>query len=95
MANTGGQARHPAATERLLQYWAEGPGAIKIKWGVPGDFDRCTRHIQEAVTKGGHAPLPDNEINGLCARLHHRATGAWPGHAPGEQAGGGNSGHKH
>lgn len=27
-----------ANTERLMKYWAEGPGAIKIKWGVPGDF---------------------------------------------------------
>lgn len=27
-----------AATERLMRYWAEGPGAAKIQWGVPGDF---------------------------------------------------------
>lgn len=27
-----------AATERLMIYWAEGPGSAKIQWGVPGDF---------------------------------------------------------
>lgn len=68
---------HPVATERLMAYWAEGEGAAKIRWGVPGDFDRCRMHLGKYVR-------PD-EVNGLCANLHHRATGAWPGHAPTEQ----------
>lgn len=25
-------------TEKLMNYWAHGEGAIKIKWGTPGDF---------------------------------------------------------
>lgn len=74
-----------AAVERLKAYWAEGAGAEKIKWGVDGDFDRCIVSIQEAVSKHS-APLPDRMIKGLCAELHKRATGATPGHAPGEHA---------
>lgn len=75
-----------AGVERLKHYWAEGPGAAKIRWGIPGDFDRCIVNIQEAATKGGNKPLPDQMIKGLCAELHKRATGFPPGHAPGEQA---------
>lgn len=88
MANTGGQARHPADTERLMKYWTEGAGAAKIRWGIDGDFDRCIHEVQAAITKGGHAPLPDGEIKGLCSNLHQRATGARPGHAPGESRSG-------
>jgi hypothetical protein len=76
-----------AGTQRLKQYWAHGAGALKIRWGQPGDFDRCITQIQEAVTKGGKPPLSDPTIKGLCANLHHEATGAWPGHAPSEQQG--------
>lgn len=81
----GGQAAHPGSTERLMRYWANGEGAAKIKWGVPGDFDRCIREIQAAVVKDGDPPLPDRVIKGLCSNLHQRATGARPGHAPGER----------
>lgn len=67
-----------AATERLMTYWAEGPGAAKIGWGSDGDFDRCRvqlgRYVSPAV------------VDGLCSNLHVRATGARPGHAPGESA---------
>lgn len=74
------------AVQRLKEYWAHGAGAAKIQWGVPGDFARCITQIQTAVTKDGRAPLPDGMIKGLCAELHKEATGATPGHAPGEQA---------
>lgn len=66
-------------TERLMTYWAEGPGAAKLHWGIPGDFDACV------VELGKYVHDPD-ELKGLCANLHHRATGAWPGHAPAEIA---------
>jgi hypothetical protein len=72
-----------ANTDRLKEYWAHGAGARLINWGVPGDFDRCITQIQTAVTKGGSKPLDDAVIKGLCANLHHEATGGWPGHAPG------------
>lgn len=64
------------STQRLMEYWAHGEGAAKIQWGKPGDYDRCLvelgKHVSPAL------------VHGLCANLHHRATGAWPGHAPGE-----------
>jgi hypothetical protein len=65
-----------ADTQRLMRYWAEGKGAAKIQWGVPGDFDRCRVELGKYV----HDP---GTLNGLCANLHKRATGGWPGHAPG------------
>lgn len=74
----GGEISHPADTQRLMEYWARGEGAAKINWGVPGDFDRCKAHLGKYV--------PGHMLNGLCANLHRRATGAMPGHAPGEKA---------
>lgn len=67
-----------SATERLMRYWAEGAGAAKIQWGVPGDFDRCVAELGKHVSP--------SIVKGLCSNLHQRATGARPGHAPGEEA---------
>jgi hypothetical protein len=64
-----------SSTQRLMRYWAEGEGAAKVRWGIPGDFDRCVMHLGKYVGPG--------VVKGLCANLHHRATGGWPGHAPG------------
>lgn len=64
-------------TERLMNYWAHGAGAIKIRWGTDGDFARCQRELRKHV--------PPQMVDGLCSNLHVRATGARPGHAPGEQ----------
>lgn len=55
-----------------------GPAAI--------DFMRCVNLINAKIAEHGGKPLPDHEIKGLCALLHRKATGAAPGHAPGEQA---------
>ena len=77
MVDTGGAQRHPAATERLMEYWAHGEGAQKIRWGVPGDFDRCVIELGKYVSPG--------VVKGLCSNLHQRATGARPGNAAGEQ----------
>lgn len=70
--------------EQLKRYWLHGEGAAKINWGTSGDFARCEMFIEEAITKGGGAPLSPRVIKGLCATLHRDATGATPGHAPGE-----------
>lgn len=72
---------------QLIEYWTHGKGAAKIQWGSPGDFDRCVLNIQAAVTDGGDKPLGDRVVHGLCATLHKLATGAAPGHAPGEHHG--------
>jgi hypothetical protein len=65
-------------TERLMDYWAHGKGATLIRWGQDGDFDRCVRELSK------HVPA-SIDVKGLCSNLHVRATGARPGHAPGEQ----------
>lgn len=64
------------STTRLMEYWAHGPGAAKIQWGVDGDFDRCVAELGKYVSP--------SIVKGLCSNLHQRATGARPGHAPGE-----------
>jgi hypothetical protein len=71
----------------LIKYWTAGEGAGKIRWGAPegGDFARCKREIQKAITDGGKSPLAPNVIDGLCATLHKIATGASPGHAASEK----------
>lgn len=73
-----------SGTEKLMRYWSEGEGAAKIGWGTDGDFARCELHLGKFVGP--------SVVKGLCANLHHRATGAWPGHAAGETDG---HGHRH
>lgn len=68
-----------AATERLMKYWAEGPGAAKIGWGRSGDYDTCLAELGKYVQD-------PKILHGLCANLHKRATGARPGQAPAEKA---------
>jgi hypothetical protein len=69
---------------QFQKYWLAGAGAQTIRWGSDGDFDRCRTAINAKITEHGGKPLPDHEISGLCAILHKKATGAAPGHAPGE-----------
>ena len=64
-------------TERLMRYWAEGPGAAKIGWGTKDDFYRCEAELGKYVSA--------EVVKGLCSNLHQRATGFRPGHAPSEQ----------
>lgn len=73
---------------QLLKYWSNGgEGGAKIDWGRSGDFSRCVRLVEEAIGKGGNAPLSPPIIHGLCATLHRLNTGASPGHAASEQVG--------
>ncbi len=74
----GGEAAHPATTERLNAYWAEGEGAAKVQWNEPGAFDRCTIEMRKVG-------VPGHMIPGHCANLYHRATGRWPGRGHGAQ----------
>lgn len=68
----------------LIRYWTVGPGAAKIAWNTPGDFDRCRVNIQAEITKDGRPPLSDRVISGLCATLHKMTTGGSPGHGSAE-----------
>lgn len=57
--------------ENLAEYWTTGEGAAKIRWGTNGDFNRCREQLAKYVTPG--------QLSGMCANLHHRALGVWPG----------------
>ena len=64
-----GTAMHPASTEKLMEYWAHGKGAAKIRWPEPCAFCRCLTHAGKYYPK---------DPKGLCANLEKRATGHWP-----------------
>lgn len=76
VAGKEASAKDVQNTERLMAYWAHGAGAAKIQWGKDGDFDRCRVELGKYVDP--------KIVDGLCSNLHVRATGARPGHAPGE-----------
>jgi hypothetical protein len=54
----------------LKRYWLAGKGALKIRWGMPGDFMRCVHNLRKYFPK---------DPKGLCANLHHDALAKWPG----------------
>lgn len=76
----------PGGGSALKAYWLTGPGSLKIRWGVSGDFDRCVRAVTKAVVDDGRA-ISTSFVKGYCSNLHLAATGARPGKAPGEQVG--------
>lgn len=55
------------ATERLKKYWTVGRGAAKIRWGTPGSWRRCYRHLVKYV---GPKVAP-----GYCTNLSMRLGG--------------------
>jgi len=79
-----GWLTHPVDTERLRRYWTKGKGAAKIRWGSPGDFNRCRSQLAKYVKA--------QYLNGYCANRHYDATGYWPGRAPSEGGGRGRRG---
>jgi HK97 family phage prohead protease len=63
-----GMLTNPKGTERLHQYWVHGEGAAKIRWGEPGDFDRCVLHLGKYI----------RDPQGYCNLAHHAALGFYP-----------------
>lgn len=57
---------------QLAHWWEHGPGAMRIRWGAPGDFDRCVRLAVE------DAHMDPARAKGFCAERHHAALGIWP-----------------
>lgn len=66
-----GWLTHPIDTDRLRDYWVRGPGAAKIGWGTPGDFNRCRLNLAKYVKP--------QFLSGYCANRHYDALGFWPG----------------
>jgi hypothetical protein len=73
-----GWVTNPKETQRLRTYWTKGKGAAKIRWGQPGDFNRCRRQLSKYI------PNPEY-LAGTCSNLHKVAIGVWPG----QEGGGG------
>lgn len=76
-----GWITHPRETQRLRTYWTRGKGAAKIRWGAPGDFNRCRRNLAKYVQNPSY-------LAGMCANLHKVALGIWPGQHRGKTASG-------
>ena len=54
---------------RLRRYWRTGVGGtVKVRWGTPGDFNRCVQHLRKYI----------RDPKGYCNLRHHEATGLWP-----------------
>ncbi len=84
----GGTDRNRGNAERLRRYWTRGEGALKIRWGTPGDWKRCVRHLSKylGVRAKGYCQLRHKEATGVYtgSRLNpgkKKALGASGGHA--------------
>lgn len=75
-----GWITHPVPTGRIRRYWTRGEGAAKIRWGQPGDFNRCRRQLAKYIVN------PD-WLAGACANMHKEALGFWPGQERGGRHG--------
>lgn len=67
-----GWVTHPKETNRIRTYWTRGKGAAKIRWGAPGDFNRCRKQLVKYVQN-------PEWLAGTCANMHKEALGIWPG----------------
>lgn len=70
VAAKGGFDKNRGQAEKLRRYWTFGPGAAKIRWGMPGDWSRCVRHLAKYL--GVRA-------KGYCQLRHHDALGIYTG----------------
>lgn len=70
----------PKATARLRRYWTKGEGAAKIRWGAPGDFNRCRKQLAKYVRN-------PEWLAGTCANMHKEAMGIWPSTHAGKRDG--------
>lgn len=66
-----GWITNPVATSRIRRYWVSGKGAAKIRWGQPGDFNRCRAQLAKYVQN-------PEWLAGLCANMHYEALKFWP-----------------
>lgn len=69
--------------QRLRDYWQTGEGGAKIRWGTPGDWTRCHRHLMKYLGV---------RSAGYCQLMHKRMTGVYTGSRFNV---GGNGHHKH
>jgi 2'-5' RNA ligase len=66
----GGLDRNRGGAERLRRYWTHGKGALKIHWGVKGDWRRCYRQLFKYM---------GTRAAGYCQLRHKETTGFYTG----------------
>ncbi len=70
LLSAGGLDRNRGNAEALRRYWTRGKGALKIRWGTPGDWTRCVRQLSKYM--GPRA-------KGYCQLRHKEVTGVYTG----------------
>ena len=68
----GGLDRNRGNAEKLRHYWTRGKGALKIRWGQPGDWKRCVKHLAKylGVRAKGYCQLRHKEATGMYTATH-------------------------
>ena len=80
MAALDSRAEKSGGPAVLADYWTHHghPGPTQyafeeqIRWGEPGDFDRCTGLLVE------HGHMTEDQAHGYCNLRHHEALGYYP-----------------
>lgn len=65
---------------KLKNYWKVGKGALKIRWGTPGDLTRAHKHLAKYVgpqRAWGLAQKLHQELFGVSNITHDKATGQY------------------
>lgn len=64
---------------KLRAYWTHGKGALKIRWGTPGDLTRARKHLEKYVPGRGWALAQSyhKHLFGVSNIVHDRATGQY------------------
>ena len=72
MVAAGGLDRNRGNAEQLRRYWVHGEGAAKIRWGTPGDWKRCVRHLAKHLgpRAKGYCQLRHKEAMGVYTATH-------------------------
>lgn len=68
----GGVDRNKGNAEKLRQYWTHGEGAMKIRWGQKGDWNRCVRHLAKYLgpRAKGYCQLRHKDALGMYTATH-------------------------
>lgn len=68
----GGLDRNRGNAEKLRRYWVSGEGAAKIRWGTPGDWSRCVRHLSKYMgpRAKGYCQLRHKDALGIYTATH-------------------------
>lgn len=72
VAAAGGLDRNRGNAEKLRRYWTVGRGAAKIRWGAPGDWSRCVRHLSKYMgpRAKGYCNLRHKEVLRMYPATH-------------------------